>query len=90
MPAKKYHTEEERRAADREKIRKWREANPDKHREHHRKYRKANHEKRREYFRKYREVNRENRIEYMRKYHAAIKLHKQLAQLQSILTQLES
>lgn len=55
----------------RENSRRWREAHPEKCREYNRNRREASLEKRQEYDRRYREANSENRREYNRRWRAA-------------------
>jgi len=63
-------TDEEKKAKNREKLRKWRAANPDKAREKSRKWRAANPDKARETARKWRAANRDKVREIDRKWRA--------------------
>ena len=61
---KKYHTDEERKAAEAERSRKYRENNKERIKEYRKEYRENNREKLKEYNRKYRENNKEKFKKY--------------------------
>lgn len=66
---RKYFTEEERKAANREKVNRWRERNPD----YNSKYYQNNKEKKLEYQAEYRQKNKEKILEHQAEYRQANK-----------------